>query len=250
VTDSSPTSTTVGSSPELAGVLAQMGAVVLAAESINTTIELITSLMAHTLPGTTGAGVTLIDSRGKRTRAASNALVQQADSLQYELDTGPCLTAWRDQVTVRIDDTDAETRWPQWTAAVAGLGVRSMVSAPLLSAGSGIGAIKVYAGRPGVYDSRAEQVLELFARQASILLVNTQTLADARRLSAELTESLNHRDLVSQAKGVLMARGAPDAQAAFQLLVAAAERSNTKVHDVARQLVSAAQPGRPPQPAP
>ena len=47
---------------------------------------------------------------GRRTRqrsmAASDPLVERADALQYQFDSGPCLTAWRDQVTVRVDDTD------------------------------------------------------------------------------------------------------------------------------------------------
>lgn len=40
----------------------------------------------------------------------------------------------------------------------------------------------------------------LFARQAAILLSNTEALADARRLSAQLIEVLNNRDIIGQAK--------------------------------------------------
>jgi GAF domain-containing protein len=256
VTEFSPPSETLASTPELTAVLAQMGAVVLAAETINTTIELVTTLVTQTIPATSGAGVTLVDGRGKRTTAASDPLVEQADELQYQFDSGPCLTAWRDQVSVRVDDVDSETRWPQWTAAVAGLGVRSVLSAPLLTQdvgttqGTGIGAIKVYSAQPNVYDQRAEQLLELFARQAAILLANTQTLSDARRLSAELTQALNNRDIIGQAKGVLIAQGAAGEQDAFQMLVSASQRSNTKLHDLARQLVASTHTGRPPQPAP
>jgi GAF domain-containing protein len=255
VTDFPPRDTTQASAPELTAVLAQMGAVVLAAETIDTTIELVTTLVVQTIPGTSGAGVTLVDGRGKRTTAASDPLVEQADELQYQFDAGPCLTAWRDQVSVRVDDVDTESRWPQWTAAVAELGVRAVLSAPLLTrdagnrGGTGIGAIKVYSGQPDVYDRRAEQLLELFARQAAILLANTQTLSDARRLSAELTQALKNRDIIGQAKGVLIAQGAADEQAAFQMLVSASQRSNTRLHDLARQLVASTHVGRPPRPS-
>jgi GAF domain-containing protein len=225
---------------ELTAVLAQMGAVVLSAETIDTTIELVTTLAAETIPDTSGAGVTLVDARGKRSVAASDPLVERADALQYEFDSGPCLTAWRDQVTVRIDDTGDETRWPQWTAAVAELDLRAMLSVPLVTSGTAIGAIKVYSGQPAAYNARAEHVLELFARQAAILLSNTQALADARRLSAQLTEALSSRDVVGQAKGVLMAQGAASDQAAFAMLVAASQRSNTKLTEVARRVVASA----------
>ena len=41
---------------ELPAVLAQMGAVVLSTETIDSTIELVTTLAAETIPATTGAG--------------------------------------------------------------------------------------------------------------------------------------------------------------------------------------------------
>jgi GAF domain-containing protein len=179
--------------------------VVLSAETIDSTIELVATLAAETIPATTGAGVTLVDAHGKRSIAASDTLVERADALQYQFDSGPCLTAWRDQVTVRVDDTDGETRWPQWTAAVAELDLRAMLSVPLITSGTAIGAIKVYSDQPAAYNARAERLLELFARQAAILLSNTQALADARRLSAQLIEALNNRDIIAQAQGVLIA---------------------------------------------
>jgi GAF domain-containing protein len=225
---------------ELTAVLAQMGAVVLSAETIDSTIELVTTLAAETIPATTGAGVTLVDAHGKRSMAASDPLVERADALQYQFDSGPCLTAWRDQVTVRVDDIDGETRWPQWTAAVAELDLRAMLSVPLVTSGAAIGAIKVYSGQPAAYNARAERLLELFARQAAILLSNTQALADARRLSAQLIEALNNRDIIAQAQGVLIAQGAANDQAAFAMLVTASQRSNTKMTAVARRVIASA----------
>ena len=240
MTDSPPLDDAPQRLQELTAVLAQMGAVVLSAETIDTTIELVTTLAAETIPSTTGAGVTLVDARGKRSMAASNPLVESANALQYQFDSGPCLTAYRDQVTVRVDDTDGETRWPQWTAAVAELDLRAMLSVPLTTSGAAIGAIKVYSGQPAAYDTRAEHVLELFARQAAILLSNTQALADARRLSAQLTEALTNRDTIGQAKGVLIAQGAANDQTAFAMLATASQRSNTKLTEVARRVITSA----------
>ena len=235
--DPAPSSTSSRNRQELAALLARLGAVVLSTETIDTTIELVTSLAVQTIPGTTGAGVTLVDARGKRSVAASHAIVERADRLQYELDDGPCLTAARDRVTVRIDDVADEPRWPAWTAAVRDVGVRSMLSVPLVAAGAGIGAIKVYSSQPSAYEGRAEHVLELFARQAAILLANTQTLAHAQQVNLQLTDALRSRDLIGQAKGILLARGAADDAAAFAMLVNASQQANTKLHAVARRLV-------------
>lgn len=88
------------------------------------------------------------------------------------------------------------------------------------------------------FDTRAERVLELFARQAAILLANTLTLADARRTNTQLTDALQNRDVIGQAKRILLARGAADDRAAFAMLITASQRSNLKLRVVARQLAS------------
>lgn len=237
MTDSAPTAP-VKDRGQLQELVGQMGAVLLSAETIDTTIQLVTTLAAETIPGTAGAGVTVMDGRGVRSVAASNPLVERSDALQYELDAGPCITAGLDRVTVRVDDVTTDDRWPEWCAAVRSLGVSSVLSVPLAAGGTSIGAIKVYSGRPRAFDERAEQVLELFARQAAVLLVNTLTLADAQRTNSELTEALQKRDLIGQAKGILLARGAVDDTEATAILITAAQRSRTKLHDVARQLIA------------
>jgi GAF domain-containing protein len=233
----SPTSTSFDDPTALAALLGRMGAVLLSTETIGTTVELVTSLAKATIPGTTGAGVTLVDDQGKRSVAASDRDVERADALQYELDAGPCLTSFREQVRVRIDDVLEDDRWPAWTAAVAEVGVRAMLSVPLVAAGTCIGAIKVYSSTPAAFDDRAEHLLGLFAQQAAILLANTQTVAEARRTNVQLTEALQTRDLIARAKGILLERGAVDDAAAFAVLVTAAQQSNTKLSVVARQLV-------------
>lgn len=222
----------------LTSVLGQMGGVLLSVSTVETVVQLVTTLAVETIADTMGAGVTLIDSRGKRTTAASDPLVERADEVQYRMDAGPCLTAWRDQVAINIADVHGEKRWPEWSSAVGMLGVRAMLSVPMAAGGLSVGAIKVYSATPAAYDGRAERVLTLFARQAAILLANTQELSDARQLSGQLTEALQNRDVIGQAKGVLLAQGAADDAAAFAMLVAASQRSNIKVHEVARQLVS------------
>src|SRR3954454_9612039 len=239
VTD--PAATVASSQQEasdLGVLLAEMGAVLLTAETLETAVTLVTRLATAAIPGSAGAGVTLVDSRGRRTTGASDPFVEEADALQYGLDAGPCLTAWRDQVPVRIDDVEHETRWPQWTAAVTDLGIASVLSVPLLAGPDCLGAIKVYAREPAAYDAHAEALLSLFAQQAAILLANTRTVVNARQLTGQLTEALVNRDLIAQAKGMLMAQGAADVHAPFGMLVAASQRSSINVHEVARRVVA------------
>jgi GAF domain-containing protein len=200
-------------------------------------VELVTALASATSPGTDGAAVTLVDEHGTRTVGATSELAARADALQYELDEGPCLTAWRTGELVRIDDTTGDRRWPEWDEAAARMGIRSALSAPLLADGVSIGAIKLYGLQPGRFDQHDERVMVLFARQAAILLTATRNQAGARALSRRLTDALTDRDLISQAIGVLLVRGALDRDGAFARLAAAAERSGRSVREVAGELL-------------
>ena len=139
---------------------------------------------------------------------------------------------------VRIDETTTDVRWPRWNAAVSRLGVRSVLSAPLLAVGEPIGAMKVYSVRPSNYGPHEEHVMRLLAAHAAILLANSQSLPEAHRLSRQLTEALGRRDAIAQATGVLLARGASSQQEAFGRLAAAGQQSHRSIEDVARALVA------------
>jgi GAF domain-containing protein len=230
---------------ELAAVFARMSGLLLSEETVRSALELVTSLAVETIPGAAGAGVTLLDPEGRpTTAAASDPLVDRADAAQYELDEGPCLTAWRQRQLVRIDDTATEPRWPRWSGVARGLGLRAVLSVPLVAADSGLGAIKVYATTPGVFDARSEHLLTLFAGQAAVLLANLRTYRSAERVSEELRDALQMREVIGQAKGVLMGRNAIDDHAAFLLLVATARRENRPLRETARGIVANAA-GRP-----
>jgi GAF domain-containing protein len=223
---------------DLAAAQLQMAGLVLTRETVDTALTLVTTLAATVTANTLGAAVTVVDEHGKRSRAASNQVAERADALQYELDEGPCLTAWRTQQLVRIDDTATDTRWPDWNAAVGRLGVRAVLSAPLAAGDESIGAMKVYSARPGNYTAHDEHLMRLLAAQAAILLANTQSLRAARRLSRQLTEALSSRDAIAQATGVLLARGATSVEDAFASLADLARRSHRPVEDVARTLLA------------
>jgi GAF domain-containing protein len=224
---------------ELTWALGQMSGLLLSRETVETALQLVTSLAATTTAGTLGSAVTVVDERGKRSRAASDPTAEQADALQYDLDEGPCLTAWRSAELVRLDDTTTDGRWPRWNEAVSRLGVRSVLSTPLLVGPESIGAMKVYSERPMNYGPHDERVMRLLAAQAAILLANSQSLQEARQLGRQLTAALTTRDTIAQATGVLLAQGAASRQAAFATLAATARQSGRTVEAVAQALLAA-----------
>ena len=65
---------------------------------------------------------------------------------------------------------------------------------------------------------------------------------------ASLEKALETRDIIGQAKGILMARQLIDADAAFDVLRRASQRSNTKLRDVASEVVAGVIKGQPAAP--
>jgi GAF domain-containing protein len=223
---------------ELAAVFVRMSGLLLTEDTVQTALSIVVSLAQETVAGSLGVGVTLLDGQGRRTTAAaSGPLPERADSLQYELDEGPCLRSWTDRVVVRVDDLLEDDRWPRWAQAVRPLGVRASLSAPLVVGGTALGAIKVYAATPGAFGEHDEYLLTMFATQAAILLAHVSSHVDAHRLSESLTDALRGREVIATAKGILMARDGTDEDTAFATLIALSRQQSRKLRDVATTLV-------------
>jgi AmiR/NasT family two-component response regulator len=67
-----------------------------------------------------------------------------------------------------------------------------------------------------------------------------QTYHRAQQVSDHLKEALRGRDLIGQAKGLLIGRDSVDEETAFATLVAASVRENRTLRDVAQSLVQSA----------
>jgi GAF domain-containing protein len=225
---------------ELAGVFARMSGLLLTEETVETALGLLSSLAQETVHGSCGAGVSVMEGGRRTSSGSTDARVQQADAMQYELDEGPCLTAAASRELVRMDDLSTDRRWPRWVAAALPLGLRAAMSAPLVAGDESLGAIKVYAEVAGTFDLHAEQLLTLFSAQAAVLVANVQSYERAQRLSEGMREAIRGRDAVNLAKGVLMARSNLDEETALALLLRRAEKEETSVAEAARALVDSA----------
>jgi GAF domain-containing protein len=223
---------------DLSAVFRSLSGVLRYDETLQSALRLVTALAAETVPGSSGAGVTLTDDGGRPvTTAASDTVVERADALQYEVDEGPCLDAMRQLRLVRVDDLAREPRWPAWTPRVRALGISSVLSVPLHIRGDVSGALKVYASQPGRFGEREERLLGLFAEQAVVLLADVRSREELERANPRLREVVESRDLISMAKGVMMARRDLGERAAFGALVAASQQDDVPVHEIARRVL-------------
>ena len=97
--------------------------------------------------------------------------------------------------------------------------------------------MSLYSKRDKGFDAAGVEIAEVFATQASIALSNAWLYVAARRLGGELNEALKTREIIGQAKGVLMAREGISDQEAFAMLKAVSQHSNVKLSQIAERLV-------------
>lgn len=224
---------------ELSGLFARVKGLLLSRETVDHAVALLSQAAKETIVGSIGAGVTLIDQAGRKISAGStDRVVEQVDELQYSTGQGPCLSAWASAKVVRIDELATDQRWPVWAAAVSGLPVQSTLSAPLLSRGQAIGALKVYSPIPYAFTADAERLLEKFAAPAAALLSHVYTTDAPRRLSETLTAALSSRDSINMARGILMEREQLDESAATAVILRTSRANGMPLREVAEQIVA------------
>ena len=194
------------------------------------TLDAIVSAAASALNAGRDAGLILLE-RGKLIpRAVTGGAPLYLDLHQQQTGEGPCIEAARQQSVIRIDDTRSDPRWPLFMAEARERGVRSQLCVPLWADERGLGALSLYAGDPSAFTDLDKRITTMFATLAAL------ALADALR-AEQMRAAVLNRDVIGQAKGILMERHRITADAAFGLLAEASQRKNVKLADVAASLV-------------
>ena len=137
--------------------------------------------------------------------------------------------------------TETRDDWPKFAQATLAAGMGSVLSSPLSVPERLLGALNIYAADSAHFSRADQKTAGLLAQQASVLLANAVAFAGASALNEQLHEALETRDLIGQAKGILMEREGCDSDHAFDILRRASQRSNRKLRDVASELIQSAQ---------
>ena len=206
--------------------------------------EIIAAAVAM-VPGVDEGSISVVTGRRNiGSQAPTGDLPMQVDALQEETQQGPCLDAAYKQLTVRVADMASETRWPEFARRASQAGAASMLSLQLYVEGDNLGALNLYSRTPNAFDDESEQVGLLFASHAAVAYASV-------RKEAQLARAVDSRDLIGQAKGILMERYKISPERAFLVLTRASQNSNRKLHDIATELVRhGTVPGIPAPPTP
>ncbi|WP_336714841.1 GAF and ANTAR domain-containing protein [Arthrobacter sp. USHLN218] len=224
---------------EFAVAVGRVRGLLLTEETAGHAVTLLAEAAKGTVPAASGAGVTLIRNGQPTSTGYTGDIVRRADALQYDLQQGPCLTAWASGAIIRVDDTRTEPRWPRWSQLAAELPLLSCVSVPLVHGREHIGALKVYSERPGAFSSATEELLVRLSSAITALLMHIQTSYTPRRMGDELHQALRGRDMISMAKGILMERHGLDEEQAHRRLLQLSARSGQPLQHAAESVISA-----------
>ena len=195
------------------------------------TLDVIVLSAAETVPGADEASISAVSRRrAVRTIAATGALPRAVDQAQYETGQGPCLDSLYEYRTLRLSDIGSEPRWPDFCARASQLGVRSMLAVQLYVEGDNLGALNLHSRQLDAFSDESEQVALMFAAHAAVAMAGAQA-------QEHMQTAVDSRDVIGQAKGILIERYKISSQEAFRLLVVASQTTNIKLYDVAEYLV-------------
>jgi anti-anti-sigma factor len=190
-------------------------------EVIDGALRLAATLARALVPGADGVSVSL-RRRGKlATVAATDHTISAMDATQYDTGEGPCVDASTLGHLAYAESLEKEIRWPSFTPRAHALGIRAIVSAPLLVQTRAVGALNIYARTPGAFAPAAQEVAARFAFETSTILNEAETILNDDHLSVRFLGALRAREVIAQAQGVLMERDGlaeDDAYRALRLL--------------------------------
>lgn len=198
---------------------------------VDATIAAVAACAVKILPGITAAGVVGIGKDGVLIcRTATNPQVLQMVQAEHRLGLGPCRDVLDrgNPAKAIVADSSGDQRWPQYTAEARSIGVAGVMAVRLESGDAAGQALLL------ISDSLLTRVLldgvDVFAAHAAVA-------ATQARKHADLLGAVESRDIIGQAKGILMERHKMTSTQAFALLVKTSQDTNIPLWQVAGHVV-------------
>jgi hypothetical protein len=201
---------------------------------LNTALDLV--------PGADVASITLRSPKGTyQTPILTDPIADELDQAQYTTGEGPCVESARipGPASALCGDLANAPDWPKFGPAAAALGMHSVLAVALLPDARPpqlTGALNLYSRQRSGLTEADRDVALLLATHGSLALATTQARTAAELHVAQLRRAIDSRDIIGQAKGILMNRRGISSEEAFDLLRRISQDMNVKLADLARTL--------------
>ena len=220
----------------LSDSMSALAGVLLNEQTVEAILHMLVSHASLAMDHIDGASVSLLRTRRFETTTATSEEVRDADAVQYQSGRGPCIEASGGH-TVNVGLDASRDRWPKFTEAALAKGFRGVLSTPLAVREVSMGSLNLYSRTRVSFDDEDVRAAQVFANQASVVLSNATAFSSAEIVNDQLREALATRDLIGQAKGMIMVTNDCDADEAFEVLRRASQHSNRKLRDVAVDMI-------------
>jgi len=223
---------------------ARLTELLLRTDTVAGALEHVVQATFAVLPDADVVSVTLRSADGHlHTPVETDPVAVELDRLQYRHGQGPCLEAAREGRAYKYSgDLATEPAWPRFGPAAAELGFTSVLSTALMPDAVPprlSGALNVYSRQQAVLsdDITRDRAL-LLAAHGSLALAHTEAVRLAELREVQLRRAIESRDVIGQAKGILMQRRGISADEAFDLLRRMSQDLNIKLAELAHTLAT------------
>jgi GAF domain-containing protein len=216
----------------------------LTATSVAGVLEQVVDTALAVLPGADFVSITLRAPDGKfHTPVRTHEVAAALDHAQYETEEGPCVACAEPTgpALAYAADLADDGQWPSWAPIAVRAGVGSILATTLLPSARPprySGALNIYSWRPHGLDKADHTTALLIATHASLALAHTQAVELADLHIEQMRSAIDSRDVIGQAKGILMNRRGITAEEAFDLLRRMSQDLNVKLAELAHTLAS------------
>jgi GAF domain-containing protein len=195
----------------------------------------------HAMFDVDGAGLMLADAdQHLRNVAASDDRFAHLEELQVEHEEGPCIDAFDQKELVGAEDLESDPRWPRFSEAAVAREVRAVLASPLPYNQDAVGVVAVLSEQRRPWSPEGELALLAFTDLAALLIATMMAGEQQSEIAAQLQSALDSRQVIEQAKGVLIERQGISARAAYEQLRAQARAERRKLSAVCTEVVQSA----------
>ncbi len=195
----------------------------------------------HTMFAVDGAGLMLADTdQHLRKVAASDDRFAHLEELQIQHQEGPCIDAFEGKELVGVEDLVQDGRWPAFRPAAVRRNVRAVLASPLPYNQEAVGVVAVLSEESRPWSPEGELALLAFTDLAALLIASMMQGEQQSELAVQLQGALNSRQIIEQAKGVLIGRQGISARDAYEQLRSQARSERRKLAEVCAEVVAKA----------
>ncbi len=192
----------------------------------------------HSMFAVDGAGLMLADAaQHLRDVAHSDARFAHLEDLQIRHQEGPCIEAFDTKELVGATDLEQEGRWPLFSKGAVRSEIRAVLASPLPYNQDAVGVVAVVSERRRPWSPANELALLAFTDLAALLIASIIQGEQQSQLADQLQGALNSRQVIEQAKGILMGTQGISARAAYDQLRSRARSERRKLAEICAEVV-------------